>query len=818
MIKKNFSIILSVFIATFVISIMGYIFLNQQIEMYRYAKMSMVGDISINKTLDMESINELAKIDNVDSLGLKEKFKSAMIKGNTFSYTGYDKNLFEMQYGFLKEGNYPATSDELILPENAASQLNIKTGETIDITFGDRFLKGELVNPEKGKNDNEEFKPLTTKKYKVVGFYRSNNPFETKQVIGGLTESDEYYPVVKLKKLNIAHETREKIIEILGDKVEKSNVVLNNNLLKYSHVVNTGFSTIKFILNKLFIPLLFLITFVLIVKNIFNIWAIDKIKELSMYKSIGATNFQIYKILIKDSIKISLIPLIAGEIAGLITVKLVFTKIFSLQEILHNVKFGEFSFNWILVTGITAFLLLNIIITVSFPARMISKIGILDGLRGNLTIKNYKKKRYNKTFRELKVNNRKILMPTFIILVAGLASVMLMFALQGIDIYNREAWKYNRWYNSSVAYNAKEEGNLVVFDTLKKELNPEKSLVLRQKMFFVDTDKLKYSEEFNKIGFDERFRDTTYLPDNNMLYGVIIGIENNIFKKYSENPKDIIFVNQVQDNPKSFYREISYIPFMEPSIKNIDIKYLEELGLQQININKTIDYWPDEIDIQSLYTVVLFTSIDNFNRLMQDIKLTYEKNDTIFKEPAYTLNMKFDEEELNSYTGTIKRIMEDWVQANERYIVSNSVGEEENIQISAFGVELILGLVVVAAVFLNIANAYSTTNLSFINRKNEIGILISNGMDLGDLEKVLSREMLSRIIISLIIALSISIGVVVYLLSNISYIDPNRYIGFVRFEFLIPAVLIICLSSYFIYISAMKKVTRRNVIELLRGI
>lgn len=816
--KKNISITNSVFVASFVITILLYILINQNIERYKSSKINMPEDIIIYNLLENKDIKKLEKINHVKKIGLKEESKSAKIKDKTFKFTKYNTDYFNMQYDFLKSGEFPKNSNEILISEKTSKDLNLKENDSISITFGDRILKEEVVKADNNYLKNEKFNTLYNKNYIVSGIYNTFNERKIQEVFGFIdSDLEKYYPCIKLDKLSNVYEVEEEINNVLNrDSNIKSTIIKNESLINFFSIKEDGVNYLNVFINFILIPLIIMFVFIFMIKNIFNVWAIFKIKEYSMYKSIGATNFQIYLKLLKDSLKISILPLLLGEILGSIIMILVYTRLFRLQSEIYNINILKYSLNFYLIGIITAFLLLIIIISITFPARVVSKINIIDGIKGNIITKEYKKKRSANLFKELKLNNRRILRPQFIVMISGLIILEMLFFIEGINTYNNNYSEYEKDYNFTLRYSTKDNIYPKIFNDIKKDYGNEKSYSYIDKRFYVDSENIKYSDEFKRIGFYSGYEDIFYYPEKNLLEGKIIGIEDEKFKKLSDNKEDIILVNLVQKDPKEFFNDAKFIPFLDKSVDDLNIKYLENFKTQNIKIDEYIEQDVLNKSFYDLYNVLLITSIDNFQEIMKDAETEFNRNNMDMPRLYYNLNMNLEESEISNISNIINKIMDESLKSNESYSILNIEKDKEAEKVTRNAMIFLFLVILIAVVVLNIANSYSSINLSFFNRKNEIGILLSNGMEKRDLEKVLKKEMITGTLLSFLIATIVSIILILALIKTIPYVNLFKYIGLIRFNILIPLILVICISSYIVYIFTMKKTTKKEITELLK--
>ena len=99
----------------------------------------------------------------------------------------------------------------------------------------------------------------------------------------------------------------DEISKRLGRKIE---IRFNEGMEKYYRVNDTWLEKIMAKAVMIFSLVLMIGIFIFFIRNIFLVWGLRKIKELSIYKSIGSTDFQIYKLLFKEASLISIVPIL----------------------------------------------------------------------------------------------------------------------------------------------------------------------------------------------------------------------------------------------------------------------------------------------------------------------------------------------------------------------------------------------------------------------------------------------------------------------------------------------------------------------------
>lgn len=215
--KKNISIIISVFIAALVVSILGYILVTQRLEHYNESRLDMPEDITLYSKVDKKIIKEIEKLPNVKEIGLKSDEKSIKLDDNIFILEEYDEVYFSMQKNILKEGKFPRETNEILISEKTSKELNLNIGDTRLLEKGNRLLKGKVISPTRGYNKNEMFEKSVSHEYKISGIYRTKNSNNLQRIYSKIDNSNnQYYPCIKLEKLTKVYETKSDIKDIVG--------------------------------------------------------------------------------------------------------------------------------------------------------------------------------------------------------------------------------------------------------------------------------------------------------------------------------------------------------------------------------------------------------------------------------------------------------------------------------------------------------------------------------------------------------------------------------------------------------------------------
>lgn len=136
------------------------------------------------------------------------------------------------------------------------------------------------------------------------------------------------------------------------------------------------------------------LSLVLIIKNAFHFSMNSRIRQLGIFQSIGATPGQLRIMLLQEVLIISLAPIICGIIMGIFLCMGIIRYMNIIQLDLGLVK-TTFHYHYILfiITIVCSFI--TALLSAWFPAKRLSKIGILQAIKGEYTQSINKIRKFN---------------------------------------------------------------------------------------------------------------------------------------------------------------------------------------------------------------------------------------------------------------------------------------------------------------------------------------------------------------------------------------------------------------------------------------
>ena len=793
--KKNFPIFLSLLIMSAFITFIfyqGYSNINSNKKLvlsdnYYHAE--------IGEKLTPDEIKKLNNVENVVLAGgVLPENTSALINDSRIAIYYEDQDAINMhEFSYLLEGEFPKN--------------DLKIGGNVEISFGKRIINGEEINPIDSVIKNETFKTEFTKSLKLVGIYE-NQYNKNSKIAYGLMLPDvnmSLVPVLKFKDFVHAYKNSQSIESNIDEVLGRTESVRFNQSLVHYYSADRDFTTkIASKIVTIFIILVTIILFVFFIRNLFKVWAIKKIKELSVYKSIGSTDFQIYKMLSKEAVFISIIPILIGHILG-------FIGIFFLFKYIRGVDapsiFIKVEFNAVLSVVILAISFTVVLLSIISPARKVSKINIIDGIKGNIDYKESKKRRSEYIWSELSKNNRANLKSQRYISSIGIIIISFFIVALSINSYFNEYYFYDDGYNILVQYYSRKNQIPTVFEKIINGVQNDKSYISKKKYVSVKYD-FDLSDEAISNNVDKNLKRYLKSKEKESLDGYVIALDDEAFKKLGGEKGEILLFNNVQTDmyePNYKAKMVSYID--EPDELSIRLYNGEE---KKIHIDGIISDRKDFETYFRPYVILIYTDFDEY------FKLFGEKSEPRYEGSSFVLRLHTNDLNSKKLESFISETINENLSKGEGYDYEIGMEIQEKQEKSSQLFKLIVLVISAIIIVLNITNAYSSINLSLLSREREIGSLYSCGMDKKMIHTLLRKEFIAEEIKSFVIAV-VTTFAFMFILSALSD-EFNFKILLKEFgylEFLISSVLVYVINI-FIYNITLRKILQKPIIEIIK--
>ena len=808
--KKNFPIFISLFIVSLFFTVVFYYGYRSLRANYGYYMASSFYHGEIKEELSNEDVEKLKSIEDIDLVGkMSLNPDNGKLADDLVVINYQDEAINKMrEYSRLIEGRFATKEDEIVLSKSLVEKNKLKIGDRVELDLGKRLLDGEEIGPTSANTDREKFESQGSKSFTLVGVYVDvyNKYSKLSFALGLQDKMPTFRTFVKFHSFEEAYKNRDKIqAEINQTLGKKVTLEFSESLINYYGVENEPLQDIMSQAVLVLSVLGCIAIFVFFIKNIFWVWGLRKIRELSIYKSIGSTNGQIYLLLLKEGLIITAIPILLGHIAGF----------FFMYCLYKNITIGEgvsafevIKFNPLLSLSILLVSFIIVALAIKSPAKKISKINIIDGIRGNIDFSKSKKKRVKDFWKELKLNNLASIKSQRYISAIGIIIISVFIIIIGISSYYRDFSHYDDGYNFSVDYFSEKNQVPEILKEIVDKVPNDKSYISKDKYVQVENTN-EFSKEAKSAGLDEEAKKNIKKYKTEGMDGFIIALEEKDLKELGGKKGEFILYNTIQEDSSIPIAKAKRIPYFEnPQTLDINLNDYKKT----IKISKTITDLGKYKSRTIPFDVKVYTDFDTYFKLME------EAGDEKYKNYAYTLNMKIKDSDTKDVKEYVEAMIRSKISPEDRFniITGEETAKNEYNDLKSL-IKIVIGIASIIFV-LNITNGYSSINLSLMSRKKEIGSLYSCGMDVDELKSIYQKEFIGEQVKSFTISIIVSLGVmfVISLIAPdlrmstlIKYYDYKSFLGF---------SLVVYGINLIIYHFSLKRILDRPTIDLIRTI
>ena len=808
--KKNFPIFISLFIVSLFFTVIFYFGYRSLTSKYGNYMASSFYHGEIKEELSNEDVEKLKSIEDIDLVGkMSLNPDNGKLADDLVVINYQDQEINKMrEYSRLTRGRFAEKEDEIVLSESLVEKNKLKIGDRVELDLGKRFLNGEEIGATSANTGREKFESQGSKSFTLVGVYGDvyNKYSKLNFALGLQDKMPIFRTFIKFNSFEEAYKNKNKmqneINKILGKDVH---LEFSESLINYYGVENEPLQNLTSKAVLVLSVLGCIAIFVFFIKNIFWVWGLRKIRELSIYKSIGSTNGQIYLLLLKEGLVTSGIPILLGHLVGFFSIYYLY-KYIQIDKQLS--KFNLVKFNPLLSLAILLVSFTIVALAIKSPAKKISKINIIDGIRGNIDFSKSKKKRAKDFWKELKLNNLASIKSQRYISAIGIIIISVFIIIIGISTYYRNFSHYDAGYNFSVDYFS---GNNQVPKILKEivdKIPNEKSYISKYKYVQVENNN-EFSKKAKAAGLDEEARKNIEKYKAKGMDGFIIALEEKDLKELGGKKGEFVLYNTIQEDSSIPIAKAMRIPYFEnPHTLDINLNDYKKT----IEISKTITNLGKYKSKTRPFDVKIYTDFDTYFKLME------ESGDEKNRNYAYTLNMKVKDSDTKDVKEYVEAMIRSKISPEDRFNITT--GEEtaknEYNDLKSL-IKIVIGIASIIFV-LNITNGYSYINLSLMSRKKEIGSLYSCGMDVDELKNIYQKEFIEEQVKSFIISIMVSLGLMFVISIIASDLRMSTLIKYYDYKSFLGFSLVVYGINLIIYHFSLKRILDRTTIDLIRTI
>lgn len=815
--KRRLPLILAIFISSLFITF---------ILFFSYIQMKTTKDAftlespyqaALNQPLSLEESRKIEQVKQVERLANEGTRKVSQIADQLTIVRSVDLNYLKMLgSGLILEGRLPQKPNEIILSADLVDTFGLSLDNQIEVNYGQRQLGSEAIPIDATLTSQESFIIQDSESYRLVGII--DNPYNRMTGLHGayrlLNPKDQIEKTfLNFSNFVAAYQDKDELERIIQEETHKQSPEINfvQSWVMYYRADQTFWQRNRvMILNGFFLVILILVL-VFFIKNIFTVWGLEKVRELSMYKSIGSTSWQIYLQLLKDGSLIAIVPLLLGHGSGFVLTNL-------LSDLLAKVK-GVPMLRIPYHLGISLTFLLVTLVMISLaiiaPARRLSQISIIEGLRGNIELSHYQRKARPNFWQELHGNNARVIRSQRYISTIGIFIVALLCFVGGIGRFYEVHYSYQPAYNLKINLRTQQAETPEILKDLKESIEAESSFISTQKYLMINPQ-LNYSEALEENLLNEELSSR---ENSEYLEGFLFGLDDQAFANLGGKKGEILLLNQTQRDPNQALDEADYIPYFS-SLESVDYSIFESQLTQSDTFKLPIDCLIKDVGIYQErllpYQIFMYTDVDTFHTYMESWQEYSEEKHSQKLAHNYSLKLKVDPSIVDDLKEYVVQRLKDTVAPSERFEI-NDVRDAEAARIKDLKFLAILALFTALLVLIfNLTNGYASIQLALQTQSKEIGVLQSLGIHRKDLaaeyQKHYSLEQVKSFVLVFIL-LAIVILVTSWLNPDLSLPILLNYFPWPVF---MSFALIIYLLNIVIFHYSLKRILNQAIIDLIR--
>lgn len=753
------------------------------------------------------------------------------------------------------EGRLPEKPKEIVISKlffNDNPQY--KVGDRLTIPIGKRMLNGEEILTQSIRRDGEYFYEVGTETYTIVGELDISgvSAFPGYIAMGymnisSIKDDDELTVYVNLKNPRKIYSELPKLAESIGvgkDDHGDYKINYNNQMLNLYGISNTNSSNTQLILiivAAVIMILLIITAFVLIIYNSFSLSANSRIKELSILKSLGATPKEIKRSVLYEGFLLWLFQLPVGLIIGYGFSYYVFSKVNGILSLTEDYKDMQVCCSWWVIAISIIMSLITVLVSAYIPARKVSRVSAISGIRQSSEETNIKKKKNHRIINKLfgiegelaaaQFSANKKSLRTAVLslalcftLISGYISVMAIYNLA--DSEN----DVEIMHDVSVDITIDDKPSEEMIEKIISLPEVKDNVIKRQAATSTYLDESQESPEFSELGgFSEVDTNKFNVLEEDGKYKVIInvvGLSDESFKNYCKDigadytkyyrSKDIlgVLINSTYciSNESNKPEKIPFLNIKEGEKMHLYEKISDDMKTDNnfdIKLGDITDKYPTDLS-NGRYSVSLVIPMEKY----EDIVSSFEDN-RILEFNSMSINLDVGEEKSLEVKKELIDICDSYL-GTEDYSIWTLLEEKNHNELVQKAIKIGISSVAIMIGIIGLFNAFSIISNNMRLRRKEFGMLRSIGLTPKGLNKMLTLEGLLFALKPIVVSIPIILLICIFMLrltpavTFAGFISAFPYGAIILYSILIFAAIILS------YLISSRTVKKSNIIESMK--
>lgn len=535
------------------------------------------------------------------------------------------------------------------------------------------------------------------------------------------------------------------------------------------------------------------VSLVVIIHNAFALTMNERIHHLGILSSIGATPRQIRACLMKESASLCVLPVLAGNLLGILLSMILLHMINALLGSQFPQRHESvFGYHPLVLSGTLLVTVATIGISAWLPARKLSRLTPLEAIKNTeeLHLKRRKRSPILTCFfgmegklagNGLKAQKKALRTSSWSLSLSFMAFTLMYCFFTLSEISTRETYfeKYQNLWDIMVTIKDKDIDSFQEAQAIQELSQVQRAIVYQKAWAKRIVTEEEISEEMKELGgfAHASLKDVQKTPEGWMVNVPVIIMDDCSFLAYCEEigiPPSLdgaVIQNRIRDVTNPDFRHPRYMPYIKTdnkvSILRQPGREAEASKLPVLAYTEKAPALREEYGTLDYYELVHILPVSLWKEIKE--KIGHGEKDTFI---CVLAGENASREELNSLQESIRRITANTCTTKSE----NRIEEYELNQKQIYGMKMILGGFCMLLAIIGIGNIFSNT-LGFVRqRRREVARYLSVGLTPKGLCRMFCIEGLAVAGRPVLLSLPPAAAAIGYML-KISYLDVGEFLA-----------------------------------------
>lgn len=597
--------------------------------------------------------------------------------------------------------------------------------------------------------------------------------------------------------------------------------------------------------------LLIMFMFSIMIYSAFAVWSYNRVRQLGIFKSVGATPKQIRKTIIREALYLAIGPITIGIGLGHMFCYIFIDRVKSMADANLDGSIFNMAFKTspLIIISIIILSFLMIWFSIARTAGRISRISPIDAI--GYSGVNHNNSKNNKRDSENYISgniipslsrdslkaNKKGFRTT--IIAMGISFCILftfVVVMSGVKA-DRKLNSLESYYNIFANFYSNEYLDENMFEEIEKIPEIRDKIVYKILYGLYKVEEKYESDDFSSLGgfkdIDSRKFSVRPIDGCYEVGGQLLGMEDKKFNEYAlsldQDPEmyyggkmpKAIFLNLVKENIDEPVSRTRYIPFLNDNINSISFVSYAAYGNIDFNHEIEILHKTIERPLRDFYTanyeVILIMPKSVLNLMMEEFSVPANDMESARYSNNHReyLRIVANDEDIEGIKEDIKKIAKYYIPESD-YYMDDEISYAKTVEASRKILYLMAFSFIAFMVTIGISNSYSSINNNLRSRRREFAMLKSMGMTKDGIKKMLRLEGIYYSIYPFIYSIPLGFVILIGIAKTNRLYGVRDLLFYLDYRIMLIYILITILSIYSAYYFGIRKIEKDEIVDVLR--